>query len=123
MINPIVKVHPKVKETVDKLSEEYRKSTVVREETIASLRKQIRLLQRELRRNNKKAYSEIQIIRMDMKASRAQTDSLKQRLNTRQQQIVSDNPDLFDEISETKERVKQLKQRVSHDKHVLEFLS
>ena len=123
MINPIVKVHPKVKETVDKLSEEYRKSTVVREATIASLRKQIRLLQRELRRNNKKAYSEIQIIRMDMKASRAQTDSLKQDLNTRQQQIVSDNPDLFDEISETKEQVKQLKQRVSHDKHVLEFLS
>ena len=123
MINPIVKVHPKVKETVDKLSEEYRKSTVVREETIASLRKQIRLLQRELRRNNKKAYSEIQIIRMDMKASRAQTDSLKQELNTRQQQIVSDNPDLFDEISEKKEKVKELKQRVSHDKHVLEFLS
>lgn len=123
MINPIVKVHPKVKETVDKLSEEYRKSTVVREETIASLRKQIRLLQRELRRNNKKAYSEIQIIRMDMKASRAQTDSLKQDLNTRQQQIVSDNPDLFDEISEKKEKVKELKQRVSHDKHVLEFLS
>ena len=123
MINPIVKVHPKVKETVDKLSEEYRKSTVVREATIASLRKQIRLLQRELRRNNKKAYSEIQIIRMDMKASRAQTDSLKQDLNTRQQQIVSDNPDLFDEISEKKEKVKELKQRVSHDKHVLEFLS
>ena len=123
MINPIVKVHPKVKETVDKLSEEYRKSTVVREETIASLRKQIRLLQRDLRRNNKKAYRDVQIIRMDMKASRAQTDSLKQDLNTRQQQIVSDNPDLFDEISETKERVKQLKQRVSHDKHVLEFLS
>ena len=123
MINPIVKVHPKVKETVDKLSEEYRKSTVVREATIASLRKQIRLLQRELRRNNKKAYRDVQIIRMDMKASRAQTDSLKQDLNTRQQQIVSDNPDLFDEISEKKEKVKELKQRVSHDKHVLEFLS